>query len=316
LGRTLLSFALLGLLSSCGGKSADAAKETAEIRATCEKLVALEMRYTESKDAGPAADPPYEGEVGSILGDFRGLVEVLGSSPPASVADLTRCSADLHLYRGASEKGFACLRTCADEAGYARAKRCVEKCVMADEALETARRASRKQREVTARDWLFTVAGKPMTTTVAKLTAPTGSERVLTIDLPDQPALAGPGSWTIERTGALQPPTVKVEILDAAGTPAFREIATSATTTSPLTDYKEREDDDRYMLARVGPDPKMSRDPSNATHRDRLLVTVIRKEGEDWLRCSMEIGLLDMDDGLANAGVLWTENLCNWISPK
>jgi hypothetical protein len=293
--------------AACSGKAEEQAKATAEIRGVCEKLVPLDDQQPEEK-AGT------EAKASGILATFRELVDVLGSSPPPTVSAQTRCSADLHLYRGASEKGFACIKGCASEGSFTGAKTCVDKCVAEDEALETARRSSRKQREVTARDWLWTAAGKPMTTSQGKIADARGVERAFTIDLPDQPLAAGPGRWSIERTGALQTPWVSVKLVEPIGD--LRESVTHDEPPARLIDFKERTDEGRYLLARTGPDPKMSRDPENATHKDRLLVSVAWDEENDRIICSMDVSILDMDEGLLKAGIAWTENMCASVKMK
>jgi hypothetical protein len=295
---------------ACSGKAEEQAKATAEIRAVCEKLVPLDEQQPASSEAKGDPAPKTAG----ILATFRELVDVLGSSPPASVSPQTRCSADLHLYRGASEKGFACLEGCANEGSYTGAKTCVDKCVAEDEALEKARRNSRKQREVTARDWLWTAAGKAMTTSQGKIVDARGVDRAFSIDLPDQPQAAGPGRWSIERTGALQTPWITVKFVEPIGD--FRDSITHDEVPAHLVDFKERTDAGRYLLARTGPDPKMSRDPKNATHKDRLLVQVAWDEEDDRVICSMDIGILDMDEGLLKAGIAWTENMCASVKLK
>ncbi|NUO47927.1 MAG: hypothetical protein HOV80_03625 [Polyangiaceae bacterium] len=294
---------------ACSGKADEQAKATAEIRGVCEKLVPLDEQQAAQPEEKSDA-PKTEG----ILATFRGLVDVLGSSPPPSVSPQTRCSADLHLYWGASEKGFACIKGCANEGSYTGAKTCVDKCVAEDEALETARRSSRKQREVTARDWLWTAAGKPMTTSQGKIGDARGVDRGFSIDLPDQPQAAGPGRWSIERTGALQTPWVTVKLVEPIGD--FRDSITHDEVPARLFDFKERTDAGRYLLARTGPDMKMSRDPENATHKDRLVVQVAWDEESDRIICGMDISILDMDEGLIKAGIAWTENMCASVKLK
>lgn len=292
----------IATIAACGDKAEHQAKATAEIGAVCEKLVLL--------------DEQGDGEAGKgeILATLRSLVEVLGSSPPPTVSAQTRCSADLHLYRGASEKGFGCLQTCGSEGSHSGAKACVDKCVADDEALEKARRSSRKQRELTARDWLWTAAGKPMSTSQSKIVDARGNDRGFSIDLPDQPLAGGPGVWSIERTGALQTPWVSVKMVEASGD--FRDSVTQGETPAKLFDFKETEEKGRYVLVRTGPDPKMSRDPENATHKDRLIVNVAWDVEGDRIVCSMDISILDMDEGLVKAGGAWTENMCASVKLK
>jgi len=311
----LVSTFILGLaaggLAGCGSKgNPEQEKATAEIRATCERLVALE-----GTDPPPASSATSGSAVsGSMLGSLRTLVEVLGSSAPMTVPAQTRCAADMHLYRGASEAGFKCIDTCSQGGSFAGAKACFDKCILDDEALETARRSSRKQRDVNARGWLGSAASQPTTATSAKVGDAKGREWQITVDLPDQPVPATPGVWRIEKTSALVAPVVKVSLRDQEG--SLKDTALLEEGPPGAAEIKEREEKGKFLLARVGPDPIMSRAGDQSKNRDKLLVQVVYDKDDVRISCGVNVNLLDLDDGLIDAIVAWTENLCGSVAFK
>jgi hypothetical protein len=288
---------LLSFVFACGGGKDDKThQETAEIKAACEKLVAFQ-----------------ESEAG-LLADLRSLTEVLGSGAPSTVPAQTRCAADLHLYRAASSTGYACIEGCAGQSGYAAVKACFDKCVADDEPLEKARRESRKQREVNARNWLGAASSQATTNVTSKISDSKGREWLLGVDLPDQPQSDGPGQWRIEKTSALVAPTVNITLRDTAGTP--QEAALAVEKGEGLSELKQQDKKGRFLLVRVGPDAKMSRAGTASQNRDRLVAQVVYDKDDVRVVCTVQARLIDLDDGLINAATVWTENLCNSVGLK
>lgn len=302
------------MLIACGGKDEKSAKETAEIKATCEKIVALEERELGTEPAPATSAGAASPRKASVLAELRRLTEVLGSSAPMTVPAQTRCAADMHLYRAASPTGFTCLDGCAKEGAYAAMKACFEKCVAEDEPFEKARRESRKQREVNARNWLGAASSQATTAVTGKVVDAKGREWALNVDLPDQPQADGPGKWRIEKTSALVAPTINVALVEPSGT--LQDAALAAVADEALVEHKQQEKKGRFHLVRVGPDTEMSRAGASSKNRDRLVSQVVFDKDDIRIVCTVQASLLDLDDGLINAATVWTENLCNSVALK
>ena len=293
----LRASSLLIFVIACGSAKNDkTAKETAEIKATCEKIVAFQ-----------------ESEQG-LLTDLRSLTDVLGSSAPTTVPALTRCAADLHLYRAASPTGYTCVEGCANKSGYADVKACFDTCVADDAALEKARRESRKQREVNARNWLGASANQAATTVSSKIGDPKGREWMLSVDLPDQPQAEGAGKWRIEKTSAFIAPTVQIALQEPAGAP--KETALAVEKGEGLTDLKEEDDKGRLLLVRVGPDASLSRAGAASTNRDKVVAQVVFDKDDLRVVCTVQASLIDLDENLINATAAWTKRLCSSVGLK
>ncbi len=321
--RVVTAACVLALFASgCGDKDADRAKAAAEINAACEKLVKMdEGRSTKASAAAsaartsPSASAPQRApDSESILGDLREIVDGLGASAPASVSEQTRCAADLHLYRHASEKGFACVSACANEGELTRTRGCVKGCVAEDEVLEKARRAARAQRELTGRGWLGSSFAQPTTRTTGRLAHEGGGDVTLTLDLPDDPQVIAPGHWRIAGTGATVAPTVRISLQKPSGDP--RASALQGEDGRALREAKEREatEKHRYMLLRVGPNLAISREGAASQHRDHVQVDIVWDDGPDRLVCTVTASMLGFDDGLVDAVVAWADKLCGSVA--